>query len=233
MKIKKIMIAGTLTLMLLIGGGIVRYYWYESTHYVKTEDARISANMANVSSQIPGKITTWNVAEGDQVKAGMTIGWQDTNAVASTVSVNASALNPVGSMAVSKAEITAPISGQVIKTSVLQGQLVGAGQPLAVIADTRDLFISVNIEETQVGKVKVGKYVDISIDALKGQTYRGRVEEVGTATLSTFDILPMPSANGNFTKVTQRVPVKIRFPEINKLSLIPGMSVTVKIHTTN
>jgi multidrug resistance efflux pump len=201
-------------------------------NYITTDDARISAYTANVGPIISGKITSWNVAEGEYVKAGATMGWQDTNAIASTAGVTPSALNPIGSIMISKAEITAPISGQVIKTSVRVGQLVGAGQALAVIADTSDLFVEVNIDETEMGKVKVGQLVELKIDGVPGRSFQGRVDEIGKATLSTFDILPMQSANGNFTKVTQRIPLKIRFPEINKLGLVPGMSVTAKIHIT-
>jgi len=230
MKNQKIVIAVVVTLVLMIGGGIASYYWYEMSHYITTDDARVSAYTANVSPIISGKITSWNVSEGEYVKAGATMGWQDTNAMAASAGVNPSALNPVGSIMVSKAEISAPISGQVLKSSVRVGQLVGAGQPLAVIADTDDLFVAVNIDETEISKVKVGQLVDLKVDALPGKTFQGRVDKIGKATLSTFDILPMQSANGNFTKVTQRIPLKVRFPEINKLGLLPGMSVTAKIH---
>ena len=232
MKNQKIVIAVVVTLVLMIGGGIASYYWYEMSHYLTTDDARISAYTANVSPIISGKITSWNVSEGEYVKAGAAMGWQDTNAMATSAGVNPSALNPVGSIMVSKAELTAPISGQIIKSSVRVGQLVGAGQPLAVIADTSDLFVNVNIDETEISKVKVGQLVDLTFDALPGKTFQGRVDEIGTATLATFDILPMQSANGNFTKVTRRILLKVRFPEINKLGLLPGMSVTAKIHIT-
>ncbi|MFZ3173170.1 MAG: efflux RND transporter periplasmic adaptor subunit [Carboxydocellales bacterium] len=232
MKNQKIVISVVLIVLLIIGGGIGGYYWYQMSRYITTDDARINAYTVNVSPIISGKITSWNVSEGEYVKAGATIGWQDTNAIASTASVNPSAINPVGSIVVSKAEITAPISGQVIKTSVRVGQLAGTGQPLAVIADTSDLFVDVNIDETEIGKVKVGQLVELKIDALPGKTFQGRVDELGKAALSTFAILPMQSANGNFTKVTQRIPLKIRFPEINKLGLLPGTSVTAKIHIT-
>lgn len=230
MKNQKLVISVALIVLLLIGVGIGGYYWYQMSRYITTDDARISGYTVNVSPIISGKITTWDVSEGDYVEEGKTIGWQDTNAIANTASVNLNAINPVGSIMVSKAEITAPISGQVIKNSVRVGQLVGTGQPLAVIVDTSDLFVIVNIDETEIGKIKVGQLADLKVDALSGKTFQGRVDEIGKATLSMFDILPMQSANGNFTKVTQRIPLKIRFPEINKLGLLPGMSVTAKIH---
>ncbi len=230
---QKIIISAVLTVVLVIGMGIGFYYWYQFSRYIATDDAQISAYTATVSPIIPGKVTSWNVAEGDYVQAETPLGWQDTSSLATSADVNPSAIKPVGSITVSKAEITAPISGQVIKNNVRVGQLVGTGQPIAVIADIDDLFVNVNIEETQIKKVKVGQVVDLEIDALPGKTFQGRVDDIGKATLSTFDILPMQSANGNFIKVTQRIPLKIRFPEINDLGLLPGMSVTAKIHIAN
>lgn len=216
--------------ILAVAGGIVYYYWFENSNYISTEDARISANIVTVSPQIPGRITVWNVSEGDKVKAGGNLGWQDTNSVAASAGVNASALNQVGSLSVSKAEITAPISGEIIKSSVVQGQMAAPGQALALIADTDDLFVSANIEETKISKVKPGEDVEITIDALNGKKVTGKVEEIGKATLSTFSILPVQSSNGNFTKVTQIIPVKIRFPGANQMELEPGMSVEITIH---
>lgn len=230
MKNKKKILICLVAAILLVAGGIFFYYWYEGSNYISTKDARIAANTVIVTPQISGKITAWNVTEGDQVKAGDSLGAQDTNSMASSSSLSATALNQVGSVAVGKAEITAPISGEVIKSSVEEGQLVSPGQTLAVIADTSDLYVSANIEETKVDKVKPGQIVDISIDALPGRKFTGRVEEIGKATLSTFAVLPTQSSNGNFTKVTQLVPVKIRLPESSKLAIVPGMSVEIKIH---
>jgi len=225
---KKILII--LVAVLLIGAAsIVYYYWYENSHYVSTEDARIAADIVTVTPQIPGRITEWNVSEGDNVKAGANLGWQDTNAVATSSGVNAAALNAVGSLMVSKAEITAPISGKVLKSSVVPGQMVSPGQALALIADTGDLYVTANIEETKIKEVKKGQNVEVTIDALGGQKVMGKVEEIGQATLSTFSVLPTQSSNGTFTKVTQLIPVRIRFPHASEMGLAPGMSVEVKI----
>ncbi|MHB1651862.1 MAG: HlyD family secretion protein [Desulfitobacteriaceae bacterium] len=230
MKNKKKVLVILLIAILAVAGGIVFYYEYENANYISTDDARIAANIVNVSPQIPGRVTAWNVVEGDKVQAGGNLGWQDTNAVATSAGVNASALNLVGGLTVSKAEIVAPISGEVIKAAVIPGQMVSPGQTLALIADMSDFFVSANIEETKIKKIKPGQDVDITIDALNGKKVIGKVEEIGKATLSTFSILPAQSSNGNFTKVTQLFPVKIRFPGSNQLGLEPGMSVEIKIH---
>lgn len=219
-----------LLLVLLGAGGIVYYYWFENTNYVTTKDARISANLVNVSPTIAGKVTSWNVNEGDTIKVGANLGWQDTGAVATSAGINTGSINSVGSILVNKSEITAPISGEVIKSNVEEGQFVSPGQTLAIIADTQDMYVAANIEETKVNQLKLGQDVEISIDSLDGKTVLGKIDQIGRATVSTFSILPSQSSNGSFTKVTQLVPIKVRFPEVRDLSLVPGMSVEIKIH---
>lgn len=228
---KKKIVLMVLTLLILVGaGGIVYYYWYQDANFVSTKDARISANLINVTPAIAGKITTWNVNEGDSVKVGANLGWQDTGSVATTSGVNTGSLNSLGSLMVNRSEITAPISGEVIKSNVEEGQMVSPGQTLAIIADTQDMYVGANIEETKISQLKVGQNVEISIDSLGGKTVIGKIDEIGKATVSTFSILPSQSSNGSFTKVAQLVPIKIRFPEIKDLALVPGMSVEIKIH---
>lgn len=228
-KKNKILI-GLLVLIVVVAGAIIYYYWDQGRKFVKTDDAKIAANTVTVSPLISGRITSLKVHEGDSVNAGDTLGWQETGTMATSAGVSATALNSAGSLVAGKAEITAPISGQILKLSAEPGQMVGPGQSLAVIADTNDLYVSANIEETSIEKIKPGQDVEITIDALQNKKAIGKVEEIGKATTSTFAVIPTQSSNGSFTKVVQLVPVKIRFPGINKLSLLPGMSVEVKIH---
>lgn len=230
MKNKKKILAGLLLFIVLVAGGIVFYYWEQGRSYVKTEDARITANTVTVSPLISGRVASWKGKEGDQVVAGQNLGWLDTYAIASSAGINPNTLGQTGSIAAGKAEITAPVSGQIIKSSIEPGQMVNAGQSLAVIADTEDMYVSANIEETKINKVKVGQDVEITIDSLQNQVVTGKVEEIGKATTSTFSVISSTSSNGSFTKVVQLIPVKIRFAGINQLALLPGMSVEVKIH---
>ena len=217
-------------IIIIIAGAITLYYWDQGRKYVKTDDARIEANTVTVSPLISGRITSLKVQEGDTVNADDTLGWQETGTMSTSAGINTSALNPVGSVVVSKSEIFAPIAGQIIKLAAEPGQIVSPGQSLAVIADTQDLYISANIEETSIGKVKPGQDVEITIDTLNNKKVMGKVEEIGKATISTFSVISTQSSNGSFTKVVQLVPVKIRFPGINNLNLLPGESVEIKIH---
>ena len=84
-----------------------------------------------------------------------------------------------------------------------------AGQPvLTIVADT-GVWVTANFKETQLDKIRVGDEADLDVDAYKGQTVKGRVESVSAATGSRFALLPPDNATGNFTKVVQRVPVRI------------------------
>lgn len=130
-------------------------------------------------------------------------------------------------------KVTAPEAGIVSRKQVEPGQLVQAGQPvLTIVADT-GVWVTANFKETQLSRLRVGQEVDIDVDAYKGQRVRGRVESVSAATGSKFALLPPDNATGNFTKVVQRVPVRIAITEGlgPEHPLRPGMSVTVSVLT--
>src|SRR6516225_2151375 len=115
---------------------IVVFYWYEGDNFVTTEDARVSANLVTISPEINGKIVEWNVKEGDMVRAGDVLGRQDLSAVLSSGAINTATMNTISSIAAEKASIKSPISGQVIKSSAVIGQMAVPGTNLAVVADT-------------------------------------------------------------------------------------------------
>lgn len=226
---RRFVVFGVFVLLLLGAAGIVFYYAYQSGHYVSTDNARVAANTAQVTPQIPGRILAWNVGVGSVVQAGQVIGQLDTDTVAQSSAVNLNSLSQVAPLTASRALVRAPISGRIIQSNALVGQLVNAGQSLAVVADTSSAYISANVKETQIGRVKPGQRVMVRLDA-SGRSFQGRVQEIGQATASTFSILPNSNADtGNFTKVAQVVPVKIYPTEKPPVELLPGMSASVKI----
>src|SRR6266571_4873992 len=122
--------------------------------------------------------------------------------------------------------IAAPASGVVSKKTVELGQLVQAGQPLMSVVPLEDVWITANLKETQIEKVKPGEPVDFTVDAYPGLHFRGHVESLSPATGARFSLLPPDNATGNFTKVVQRVPVRIRPDKPDPAHpLRPGMSV--------
>jgi membrane fusion protein, multidrug efflux system len=135
----------------------------------------------------------------------------------------------------SYATITAPIDGVVSKKSVNVGDTVAAGQPLMAVADPHALWITANLKETQLTNVRAGQPVDIKVDAYPRLRLTGKVQNIAPATGATFSLIPPDNASGNFTKVVQRVPVRITVdqdPSADQ-ALRQGLSVEVTIDTSN
>ncbi len=122
-------------------------------------------------------------------------------------------------------KIVAPVSGVLSKRNVEPGQVVQPGQPLFAIVDLDDIWVTANFKENQLKNMKPGQPVKIHIDAY-GRDYNGKVESIGGATGARFSLLPPENATGNYVKVVQRIPVRIRIDkgqDPNHL-LRPGMS---------
>lgn len=128
------------------------------------------------------------------------------------------------------ATVKAPISGVVALKSVEDGEIVAFGQPLFSISNLSDVWIGANIEETYIGRVKVGQKVEFTIDAYPDKKLVGHVIEVGPASGSQLALLPTENSSANFTKVTQRLPIKIKAEEPDYV-LKPGMSAVINILT--
>ena len=132
----------------------------------------------------------------------------------------------------SYAVITAPASGIVAKKNVEVGQLVQAGQPLLAIVDGQDTWVTANFKETQLAKMRVGQKVEVEVDAYPDKKFNARIESLSAATGARFSLLPPDNATGNFTKVVQRIPVKIVFtdPADPQHPLRVGMNVSVVVN---
>ncbi|MBW1771283.1 MAG: HlyD family secretion protein [Deltaproteobacteria bacterium] len=120
------------------------------------------------------------------------------------------------------------IDGVVDETFVEKGEYVNPGQRLMLIHDPLDIWVDANIKETQIRRVKRGQVVLISVDAYPDKEFKGTVKAIGNTTTGKFALLPNPNPSGNFTKITQRIPVRIAV-EQQKIMLRPGMLVEVKI----
>ncbi|WP_374539306.1 HlyD family secretion protein [Chitinimonas taiwanensis] len=127
--------------------------------------------------------------------------------------------------------VTAPLAGVTSKKSVEVGQLVQAGQTLMYLVPLNDVWVTANLKETEVGRVQAGQQVEIEVDAYPGKTFTGKVESFSPATGAKFALLPPDNASGNFTKVVQRVPVKVKLDAFDRqhTPLRPGMSVLASI----
>jgi len=226
---KKMILGATVGGLVLVLACIVGWYWYEGEHFVTTEDARISANLVVISPEIAGKIVEWNVKEGDTVRSGDVLGRQDLGTTLSTGVINTATMGTIGSIAAEKASVKSPISGQVIRSSAVIGQMAVPGNNLAVVADTEQLFVGANIQESEIGRVRVGQKVELTVDAFPGVQFQGRVETIGRATASTFSLLPTANSGGNYTKVSQIVPIKIHLLDALGKPLLVGMNTSIRI----
>ena len=131
--------------------------------------------------------------------------------------------------------VRAPIDGIFSNRLVNTGDYVQAGQRLANIVPLDGVYIDANFKETQLRRIKPGQPVAISVDAYSGRSIEGTVESLSPAAGAVFTLLPPDNATGNFTKIVQRVPVRVKVPaDVARENLLrAGMSVYVSVNTKN
>lgn len=128
--------------------------------------------------------------------------------------------------------IAAPADGRVVMTFVRKGEHVSAGQRVLMFHDPNDIWVDANVRETSIGLLKPGMKADIHVDAYPDKVFEGKISSIGQAATSKFALLPDPNPSGNFTKITQRLPVRILLGEKDPM-LRPGMMVEVYIGVRN
>jgi membrane fusion protein (multidrug efflux system) len=132
-------------------------------------------------------------------------------------------------------QIVAPDDGSIARRAVEPGMVVPAGQALFGFVSSRERWVTADFKETQLSGIKVGAKAEVEIDALPGRKLDGHVDSISSGTGSTFTLLPPDNSTGNFTKVVQRVPVKIVLEgltpaDIDVLQAGLSASVSVKVH---
>jgi membrane fusion protein, multidrug efflux system len=129
--------------------------------------------------------------------------------------------------------VVAPFDGVVGNKAAEVGNLVQPGTRLLALVPLDASWVDANFKETQLGGIKPGQKVDVAIDALNGEVVHGVVSSISPASGAQFSLLPPDNATGNFTKVVQRVAVRVTFPEevLKKVPLRPGLSVVATVHT--
>jgi membrane fusion protein (multidrug efflux system) len=124
--------------------------------------------------------------------------------------------------------IVAPDDGRVVMTFVRKGEHVAVGQRIAMFHDPARIWIEANVKETAIANLVPGMKARVRVDAYPGRAFEGEIIRIGQAATSKFALLPDPNPSGNFTKVTQRLPVRIQLAE-REATLRPGMMVEVDI----
>lgn len=194
-------------LVVLIVGAFGYQYIIDKQTYVSTNNATVEADMYTITATQTGVLSKWTVKDGDTVTGGNVIGQIDSSP---------------------KQSIATAITGSIIKTSVFQQQTVFQGQALAKVADITKAYVLAYINEDQVGEIKLGKDVKITIESLSNDPFDGKVMEIGTSTGDVYQSTTLPTKQET-EKVIKRVPVKISVNDLpfNRLSL--GVHAEVKI----
>lgn len=209
MSARKMITINIIVLIILIGGAIVGYYFYnQAVNYVKTDDAKIDGQMITIGAPADGKLVDWNGKVGKKYDKGDTVGKIAT---------------PSKSGVTTK-DITIPQDATIVKENAVEDSMVGAGTQLAQAFNLNHLWVTANIDENDIDKVKTGKSVDITVESYKDTTLSGHVEQIGLATKGTFSLLPSSGDDDNDV-----IPVKISIDDYKGLRLVPGMKADVKI----
>ncbi len=132
-----------------------------------------------------------------------------------------------------RTRVVAPSAGRVTNKVARAGEVVQPGQVLLSLVDLRSIYVLANFKESQIKSISVGQSVDVHVDAYPKHTFKGRVDSFQAGTGSVFSLLPPENATGNFVKVVQRIPVKIRvrLPPPGTIPLYPGLSVVPHVDT--
>lgn len=132
-----------------------------------------------------------------------------------------------------RTKIHAPMNGTVTKKDVVVGQILSPGRVALSIVSSDDVWVLANYKETQINEMRVGQCVDVHVDAYPNEHFKGHVQSLSPSTGATFSLVPQDSATGNFTKIVQRVPVKIVLDQEAKTSglLRAGLQVTATVST--
>lgn len=155
------------------------------------------------------------------------IGQTEAGIVAAQAAVDLAQLN------LSYTVITAPCDGFTSKKALQVGQLVQPGQSLLQVVDESDMWVVANYKETQTARMNIGDKVKITVDAIPGEKFEGVIVAMSKATGAQYSVIPQDNASGNFVKVEQRLPIKIRFTADNDSAamkrLRAGLNVECKV----
>ncbi|HDB4637892.1 TPA: HlyD family secretion protein [Staphylococcus aureus] len=212
---KKMILINVITVVVLLAIGIAGFYfWNKTTSYITTDNAKVNGDQIKITSPASGQIKSLNVKQGDKLDKGDKV---------ATVTVQ-------GQDGETKdMELKMPQKGTIAKLDGMEGSMVQAGNPIAYAYNLDDLYVTANIDEKDIKDVEVGKDVDVTIDGQKA-SIKGKVDSIGKATAASFSLMPSSNSDGNYTKVSQVIPVKITLESEPSKQVVPGMNAEVKIH---
>lgn len=212
---KKMVLINIITIVALVIIGVVGFYFYHNaTSYVTTVNAKVDGNQIKIASPASGQIKSFDAKQGDQLKKGDTV-------------AEVTAQGQDGQTQDQK--IKMPQDGTIAKTDGMEGSIAQAGSPIAYAYNLDDLYITANIDENDLSSIDKGDKVDVTIDG-QDSKIDGKIKEIGKATANSFSLMPSSNSDGNYTKVSQVIPVKISLDSQPSKNVVPGMNAEVKIH---
>ena len=205
-KISKAAVILVAIVILLAGLGIAGYFFYIGTYYYQTDNARVDTAIYQLTANANGKLINMHVSQGDEVTAGQLLARVENGPF-----------------------IVSPIDGTVIDVKLQEGDYAIPSSVVMVVAKTSDIYITANVEETNILKIHTGQSVSVSLDAY-GRSFDGYVEDVNSVTSTALTGSATSfTTSGTYTKVTQLIPVKIKLRDNIDLADIIGTNATVKI----
>ena len=212
---KKMVLINIITIVALVIIGVVGFYFYHNaTSYVTNDNAKVDCNQIKIASPASGQIKSFDAKQGDQLKKGDTV-------------AEVTAQGQDGQTQDQK--IKMPQDGTIAKTDGMEGSIAQAGSPIAYAYNLDDLYITANIDENDLSSIDKGDKVDVTIDG-QDSKIDGKIKEIGKATANSFSLMPSSNSDGNYTKVSQVIPVKISLDSQPSKNVVPGMNAEVKIH---
>jgi multidrug resistance efflux pump len=215
-------VAAALVVALVVGGLMYR----QSQMYVSTDNAQLTGTPVQVGAMNAGRVQSVQPTIGSTVHNGDTVAEIELPSQIGTAQNGQAKLGFLQS-GNTTVDVQSPLDGVVLAVPTTPGASVQPGQALVTVVDPTQMYVNANIEETNISRVKVGQSVTVHVDSLN-EDVPGRVDAITPATGATFSLLPSSNASGNFTKVTQLIPVRISLNLGNQPGLL-GTSVEVKI----
>ena len=212
---KKMVLINIVTIVVLVIIGVVGFHFYnQATGFVSTDNAKVDGEQIKISAPASGEIKSFDIKNNEKLNKG------DKVAEIAAKGEDGQSQNM---------DVKMPQDGTIVKTDGMEGSMAQAGTPIAYAYNLDDSYITANVDEKDIADVEEGKDVNVKLDG-EDAGLKGKVEEVGKATASSFSMMPSSNTDGNYTKVSQVVPVKTSLDSKPSKNVVPGMNAEVKIH---
>lgn len=206
-----------LIILLVIAFVVAIIWWWNYRKYISTVDANLDSYRINISAQAMAPLAAVYKFEGDSVRKGELLATLD-------------------SAQTKDYRILSPADGVIAKQWVVAGDLLEPGENIFTLNEGKDLWVTVYLQETKFSKIRLGQPAMFTLDAYPGLKFYGKIFYIGSNTASEFSLIPPSNASGNYTKVAQRIPLKISIDRVEgdadkkaRMHLLSGMSANVKI----